>query len=235
MKSNDACSARRDLRGNNVAFRQRTRGGATRMARHRDVEDPLRRFRVQERLPGRRHRRAIARASKAQSRGRGLSDADDARERDRLARGHAGVRIEEADTGRDLGKPDGCANGAADREHRDGLRHQPSRPEDGRSDGGRSPAAHARLPSGRPATLPRRHRALRPGQGQRRKVPHPAARLHGQRARGLFRRALPHLLGDVCGAGLSGRGQDRSSGRPDEADQGLPARQGRPRRRRWSS
>ena len=43
---------------------------------------------------------------------------------------------------------------------------------------------------------------------------------------GYFVARVSHLLGHVRGAGLPGRRQDRSSGRPDEADQGLSARQG---------
>ena len=63
----------------------------------------------------------IARSAKIQSSGRGLSDADDAGERDCPARRSARVRCEKADTGRDLGKPDGRPDRAADRQHRDGL------------------------------------------------------------------------------------------------------------------
>ena len=111
----------------------------------------------------------------------------------------------------------------------------PSRPEDRRGDGGPGAAAHARFPSGRPATLRRRHRALGSRQGQRRQVPHPAAGLPGQRAGRVFRRHVSHLLGDVCGARLPGRGQDRASGWPDEADQDLSSRQGRRLRLRCSS
>ena len=57
----------------------------------------------------------------------------------------------------------------------------------------------------------------------------------GQRAGRVFRRHVSHLLGDVCGARLPGRRQDRSGGWPDEADQDLSARQGARRRRRCSS
>ena len=222
-------------RSGNTAPCPRAGGGAARLAEHRDVENPLGRFRIQEWLPGRGQRRALAGASEVQSGGRGLHDADHAGERDRLARGHAGLRRQDAPAGRDLGRADGCQDGAPDRQHRDRLRHGPPRPEDRRADGGRSAAAHARLPSGRPATLPRRHRALGCGQGQRRQVPHPAAGLPGQRAGRVFRRHVSHLLGDVCGARLPGRGQDRSGGRTDEADQDLSARQGRGRRLRCSS
>ena len=42
-----------------------------------------------------------------------------------------------------------------------------------------------------------------------------------------FRRAVPHLLGGGCRAEFSGRGHDRCSGPPKEADQGLSACQGR--------
>ena len=43
--------------GDDVVFGTGSGGGAAWMAEHRDVEDPLRRFRVQERLPRWRHGR----------------------------------------------------------------------------------------------------------------------------------------------------------------------------------
>ena len=48
----------------------------------------------------------------------------------------------------------------------------------------------------------------------------------GQRAGRLFRLALADLLGDLRGARLPGRRQDRPGRRADEADQDLSARQG---------
>ena len=130
----------------------------------------------------------LSRSADAQSRDRGLPDAVDAGERDRLARRPAGVRRDQADAGGDLGKPDGRQDDPADRQYRDRLRHQPSRTRKRWSDGGRGAAAHAGLPPGRTAALPRRHRTARSGQGPGRKVPGVAAGLRGQRARRLFRR-----------------------------------------------
>ena len=66
---------------------------------------------------------------------------------------------------------------------------------------------------------------LGPDKGSRRKIPRPATRLLRQRARRVFRRAVPYLFGGVRGAGFPNRGQDRPGGRLDEANQGLSAGQ----------
>ena len=65
------------------------------------------------------------------------------------ARGHARVWITDAAAGRHLGKPDGRKDGIAHGQYRNGLRPEPSRPEDRWTDRDRSAAAHARLHSGR--------------------------------------------------------------------------------------
>ena len=72
---------------------------------------------------------------------------------------------------------DGRQDPAADREHRNGLCHKPSRAQGRRPDGDRSATAHAGLHPGRAATLSGRHRPTRPRQGRGRQVPGAAAGL----------------------------------------------------------
>ena len=137
----------------------------SRLARHRDAADPLRRFPVRGRLSGWRHGRPAVRNPDALPGDRGLPEPADAGERGRAGRGAARLRCDEADPGGDLGKPDGRGDGAADRQHRDSLCHRPSRPEGRRPDGGRRAAAHARRNAGQPAALARRRRPAGSRQG----------------------------------------------------------------------
>ncbi|MEJ0002882.1 MAG: DUF1254 domain-containing protein [Pararobbsia sp.] len=60
------------------------------------------------------------------------------------------------------------------------------------------------------------------GQGQRREIPDSAARVQRQCPEGILRRQIAHVLRPVCRPKFSGRWQDRSGSRPDEADQNLP-------------
>ena len=68
-----------------------------------------------------------------------------------------------------------------------------------------APPRHARFRSGRLPTLPRRHWPARAGQGCWRKIPCPAAGLHRERARRLFRFSFADLLRSVRGQRFSGR------------------------------
>ena len=167
-----------------------------------------------------------ARTAEVQSRGRSLPDADDACQRDRPAGRPAGVRREEAHAGRDLGKPDGCADGAADREHRDRLRAQPSRFE---SDGPTVVEAPPHMLGFIQDGLQRYLVDIGPlgpdkGKGGKFLVLPPG--FAGSLPDGYFVARSPTYSVTFAVAGLPGRRQDRSGRRADEADQDLSARQG---------
>ena len=127
---------------------------------------------------------------------------------------------DEAHAGRDLGRFDGCADGAAHGERRNCLCRRPPRSEDRWTYGDRGTRAHAGLPPRRTATLPVRHWTVRPrkGAGGKFLVFRPGL---GERAGRRFCRPLPNLFSGLSRERISIRGEDRSGGQSYQADKNL--------------